>query len=249
METLGQRIKRLRNAKGISQKALAEVCGWESQSRIGNYESDTRTPSLADLLLLAPALGVTIADLAGGEDRSGLAGMSTDIKGYAIREDLGSTRQAPAPESEAVRVGDARDGVVPVVGQAKLGIDGYFEALDFPVGHGDGYLMIHSDDPNAYGLRVVGDSMHPRIKNGEYVLIEPNKVFRSGDEVMVKTMDGRAMIKEFIYLRDGMYRFDSVNQTHAPIHIAENEIEKIHLVGGILKSSRFTHERRISPPQ
>lgn len=130
-----------------------------------------------------------------------------------------------------------------MVGTAKLGIDGYFEALDFPVGHGDGYLYIYSDDPNAYGLRVIGDSMHPRIKSGEYVLIEPNKAFVTGDEVMVQTYDGRSMIKEFIYLRDGVYRFDSVNQDHSPIHLDQNDVSKVHLVGGILKSSRFAHDK------
>ncbi len=130
---------------------------------------------------------------------------------------------------------------MPVVGNAQLGNEGYFEALDFPPGHGDGYLNIHSDDPDAYGLKVTGDSMIPRIKNGEFVLIEPNKNYYSGDEVMVRTASGRTMIKEFIYLRDGMYRLDSVNAEHAPIHIAESEVMEIHLVGGILKSSRFLH--------
>jgi len=239
METLGQRIRRLRNVKGISQKALAEACGWESQSRVGNYESGTRTPSLSDLVLLASALGVTLADMANSEAQQMLP---TQIKGHAIREDSGKWPKGETAAGETLQVGTAKDGAVPVVGQAKLGVDGYFEAIDFPVGYGDGYLMIHSDDPNAYGLKVLGDSMHPRIKNGEYVLIEPNKVFCAGDEVMVKTVNGQAMIKEFIYQRDGMYRFDSVNQAHAPIHLPEEAIEKIHLVGGILKSSRFTHD-------
>lgn len=240
MEKLGQRIKRLRNAKGISQKALAEACGWESQSRVGNYESGTRTPSLSDLVLLASALGVTLADMANSEAQQILS--DTQVKGPTIREDFGKWPKGETAESETLQVGTAKDGAVPVVGQAKLGVDGYFEAIDFPVGHGDGYLMIHSDDPNAYGLKVIGDSMHPRIKNGEYVLIEPNKVFCSGDEVMVKTAKGQAMIKEFIYQRDGMFRFDSVNQSHPPIHLPEDAIDKIHLVGGILKSSRFTHD-------
>lgn len=133
---------------------------------------------------------------------------------------------------------------MPVVGNAQLGLNGYFEALDFPPGHGDGYLNIHSDDPDAYGLKVSGDSMHPRIKNGEYVLVEPNKTWYSGDEVMVRTTSGQTMIKEFIYLRDGMYRFDSVNSEHPPIHIAEHDVEDIHLVGGILKSSRFMHSAK-----
>ena len=140
------------------------------------------------------------------------------------------------------KLGAPKEGRVPVVGSAKLGSDGHFEALDFPVGHGDGYLHIYSDDPNAYGLRVIGDSMHPRIKNGEYVLIEPNKVFVTGDEVMVQTFDGRSMIKEFIYLREGVYRFDSVNQDHSPLHLDQENVSKVHLVGGILKSSRFTHD-------
>lgn len=83
--------------------------------------------------------------------------------------------------------------------------------------------------------------MLPRIKNGEFVLVEPNKSFYSGDEVMVRTTTGRTMIKEFIYLRDGMYRLDSVNAEHNSIHIAESDVLEIHLVGGILKSSRFLH--------
>lgn len=237
-DTLGARIARLRKQAGLNQRNLAEACGWASQSRVGNYEKNTRLPSIDDLKLIAAALNVTLAELA-GDDAAGEPDLErasvTNIKDLRIGEDR-------RRYSSVQHIGMAREGVVPVVGIAKLGIDGFFEELDFPVGHGDGYLLIRSDDPNAYGLRVVGDSMHPRIKNGEYVLVEPNKPFHSGDEVMVKTADGQAMIKEFLYLRDGMYRFDSVNQSHPPIHIAQDQVLRIHLVGGILKSSRFTHD-------
>jgi phage repressor protein C with HTH and peptisase S24 domain len=236
IETLGSRIKRLRKQKRISQKALAEACGWSSQSRVGNYESNLRQPNLTDLRLLAPALGVSLADLLLG------------VNSQQIIESALSSIDPPKLSSKTLGnvvrpIGPTKEGVVPVVGTAKLGMDGYFEALDFPVGHGDGYLHIYSDDPNAYGLRVVGDSMHPRIKSGEYVLIEPNKIFITGDEVMVQTQDGRSMIKEFIYLRDGVYRFDSVNQDHSPLHLDQHDVSKVHLVGGILKSSRFAHEK------
>lgn len=221
MNTLAQRIKRFRKAKGLTQQALATACGWESQSRIGNYERGIREPNLADIEKMAAVFGITLSEL------------------------LQGTPQAEAQASTNISfVRRALEGAVPVVGYAQLGVDGYFEALDFPAGHGDGYLNIHSDDPKAYGLKVTGDSMHPRIKNGEYVLVEPSKSYFSGDEVMVRTGNGRTMIKEFIYLRDGMYRFDSVNAEHAPIHIAESEIEHIHLVGGILKSSRFMHSSK-----
>lgn len=139
-------------------------------------------------------------------------------------------------EGEAAAV---KDGIVPVVGMAQLGTNGYFEALDFPVGHGDGYIQIYSGDPNAYALKVVGDSMQPRIRSGEFVLIEPNRGFVSGDEVLVKTVDGRSMIKVFMYRRDGEYRLLSVNDAHPPTTLQEAEIEIIHPVGAILKGSRY----------
>lgn len=224
----------------MSQQELAFACGWESQSRIGNYERGLRQPNLQDLKKLSDALKVPFADL--------VAGAATQINQELISKDASLyTRERPARyevtdnRDIAGTAGWAKEGRVPVVGNAQLGNEGYFEALDFPPGHGDGYLNIHSDDPDAYGLKVTGDSMIPRIKNGEFVLIEPNKNYYSGDEVMVRTSSGRTMIKEFIYLRDGMYRLDSVNAEHAPIHIAESEVMEIHLVGGILKSSRFLH--------
>jgi transcriptional regulator with XRE-family HTH domain len=62
-ESLGQRIKRFRKAAGISQAQLADACGWKSQSRVGNYESGTREPTLADIQTIASALGTSFTDL------------------------------------------------------------------------------------------------------------------------------------------------------------------------------------------
>lgn len=224
----------------MSQQELAFACGWESQSRIGNYERGTRQPNLQDLKKLSDALRVPFAELVAGHE-SLIPQKRTPPDSSPYIRDQAPSKVLDKGKASPSNVGRAKEGRVPVVGNAQLGNEGFFEALDFPPGHGDGYLNIHSDDPDAYGLKVTGDSMLPRIKNGEFVLIEPNKNFFSGDEVMVRTAAGRTMIKEFIYLRDGMYRLDSVNAEHAPIHIAESDVMEIHLVGGILKSSRLLH--------
>jgi transcriptional regulator with XRE-family HTH domain len=50
---LGERIKTARKAAGLTQARLAELCGWDPPSRLGNYEQGTREPSLADLRLIA----------------------------------------------------------------------------------------------------------------------------------------------------------------------------------------------------
>jgi phage repressor protein C with HTH and peptisase S24 domain len=150
-------------------------------------------------------------------------------------DSIAATRSAEIREEAR----NYRPTPVPVVGKAMLGTDGYFDALDYPPGHGDGYIDIVSADPDAYGLKVIGSSMHPRIKNGEFVLIEPNHPYQTGDEVLVKTFDGRAMVKEFIYYRDGQFRFDSISDGYPPIFLDEQLVEKIHYVAAILKSSKY----------
>ena len=51
---VGQHIKHLRIKAGIkSQAKLAELCGWKSQSRVGNYEAGSRAVSPADAEVLA----------------------------------------------------------------------------------------------------------------------------------------------------------------------------------------------------
>ncbi|CAQ85220.1 MULTISPECIES: helix-turn-helix domain-containing protein [Photorhabdus] len=69
-ESIGARIKRLRNQQKMSQAALAELCGWASQSRIGNYESGIRNVSTDDAVILSKALGVSPAELMFGDAES-----------------------------------------------------------------------------------------------------------------------------------------------------------------------------------
>ncbi|WP_437881048.1 LexA family transcriptional regulator [Pseudomonas sp. LRF_L74] len=135
-----------------------------------------------------------------------------------------------------------KDGRVAVVGKAKLGAGGYFEATDYPPGFGEGWVLISSSDPNAYALRVVGDSMEPRIRNGEFVMIEPNRQYVSGDDVLVQFQDGllvQSIIKVFMYERDGFVRLLSINDTHSPMSIECTRILKIHPVSAILQPNRF----------
>ncbi|WP_244314828.1 LexA family transcriptional regulator [Paraburkholderia unamae] len=130
---------------------------------------------------------------------------------------------------------------IPVVGTAQLGDNGFWAELEYPVGHGDGYLDFPSGDKDAYGIRCRGDSMLPRIKDGEYVIIEPNRKIENGDEVLVKSSDGRVMIKLFLYSAQGRSHFMSVNEAHKPIAIDSKEIERLHFVAAIVKPSRWLH--------
>lgn len=143
-----------------------------------------------------------------------------------------------------------RRHLVPVVGKAKLGDDGFFAELEYPVGHGDGYVDCPTDDPNAYALHCVGSSMLPRIKPGEYVVMEPGRQVVPGDEVLVRSSDGRVMVKELLYIRDGQVHLGSVNDNQPKLAIPIQEIDRMHYVAAIVKRARWTPdyepERRVA---
>lgn len=59
---VGKNLKKIREAKGLSQTALADLCGW-GQSRIGNYERGSNSIDIPSAKELAKALGVNVADI------------------------------------------------------------------------------------------------------------------------------------------------------------------------------------------
>ncbi|HGX9686626.1 TPA: helix-turn-helix transcriptional regulator [Escherichia coli] len=134
--------------------------------------------------------------------------------------------------------GNVRAGFVPVIGEAVLGVDGSVDMIEFR----SGWLSIYSGDNDAYGLKVKGDSMWPRIQSGEYVVIEPNTPVHPGDEVFVRTKDGHNMIKIMNKTRGGDYQFSSINSDHRPITLPVEEVDKMHFVSAIVKHTRYVDQ-------
>lgn len=93
-----------------------------------------------------------------------------------------------------------------------------------------------SYDEDAYAVKCLGSSMTPRIKSGEFVVIEPNHAISSGDEVLVITTDNKATVKTFLFERDEEYHLLPVNEDTAPIRTPKSTVESLHYVVGIAKS-------------
>ncbi|WP_321876610.1 S24 family peptidase [Paraburkholderia bannensis] len=129
--------------------------------------------------------------------------------------------------------------VLSVMGMAQLGDNGFWADVEYAVGHGDGYVDWPTSDPNAYALQCDGESMLPRIRPGKFVIIEPGNPIQPGDEVMVRSKDGRVMVKEFLFKANGKCHLASVNAAHGRVSILIEEIEKMHYVSGIAKPSKW----------
>lgn len=231
--TLAARLTEAMTAARLNQRQLAERVTQLSGERLSQVAiqkiksgKTARSKRLPDI---AQALGVTVEWLARGQQE-----LSSSTSMISV---TGAGELAPHLDVGRWAV---KWGSVQVTGIARLNDDGSFVLVsisDEPAG----VLKVSSPDPNAYALRVLGDSLSPRIRHGEYVLVEPGHPPVEMEEVVVILTDGRRMVRIYVGLQDGFYRLDPINQNGLPMHIDVDLVAAVHYVGGILKPSRFLH--------
>lgn len=126
--------------------------------------------------------------------------------------------------------------MVPIVGTAQLGPEGYWTEMGYPPGSGDEGLQALTDDPNAYALKMRGDSMEPAIREGWFVIVEPNGTPVPGEYVLVQTLDGQSMVKELLWIRGDTVALMSVNGNER-LKYQKQELEQLSPVGPIFPPS------------
>lgn len=227
MKSIGEQAKEFRERKGWNYTEMAAEVqkhfrdGQVNRQKITQLEqAGARRPQY--LGALAKAMGTTVEELEAG-------------------------RWKPAPESapppEPSNVADAPalapSRLVPVVGHVKGGDDGYLEEMLFPVGHGEGFVPYWTKDSSAYALRVRGDSMHPRYRAREFVVVTPSIEAQQGNDVVVRMKDGRKLLKQLNWNRDGEVQLLSINNGFAPMTIQMSDVESIHRVAGGVPPDAF----------
>lgn len=124
---------------------------------------------------------------------------------------------------------------IPVGGYAQLGENGWYEEVQ--TRGADGFVEAHSSDPDAYALRVKGDSMFPAIRDGWYVVVEPNSSLASGEYVAIALTNGKKMVKEFLFRSPNGVQVQSVNGG-IRLTVLEEDIQTIHPIGAVLMPSK-----------
>jgi len=130
---------------------------------------------------------------------------------------------------------------VPVVGTARMGDDGFYEEISTAPGAGDGFVEGYSSDPNAYALRVRGDSMFPTIRDGQFVVVEPNGRCVPGECVSICLVDGRRMVKELLLEKPHSVTVMSVNGG-TRLTMERAQIEHMHPVSAVIAASKWQPE-------
>jgi phage repressor protein C with HTH and peptisase S24 domain/DNA-binding XRE family transcriptional regulator len=243
---IGDRIREKRKELGLTQAQVGEYFSISSVS-VSEWERGISKPDQGKLEALARLLKTNVHYLVTGKkaleavhiqpatwDSGRDNVVFIDPETNAAYDSAGNPIDYPNAEKEFQL---PRGKYVPVVGIGRGGPDGYLSIDDHPAGDGDCFIYTYSSDPNAYGIRVRGDSMRPRIKSGEYIVAEPNVEAQPGDDVVVRLHDGRSMVKEFLWQRDDELSFGSVNNGYPPITLLRSEVESIHRVAAIIPRS------------
>lgn len=219
MNTLGKRIAFLREKKGWNQSELAREMDVTPQS-VQAWEAGKNVPRQQKMTKLAGLLGVSVGRLM-NEDV--IEGEFERINASRIESNV----EPGPPITSPYRA-------IKIVGTAQMGSEGYWYSLD----DGDGYVDIPSSDPDAYALRLRGDSMEPAIHSGWLAVIEPSRSFVPGEYVMVQTVDGESMLKRLLYANEDEVSLLSVNIAHSIRNIPSEQIQHIHAVGAIVPPSK-----------
>ena len=129
-----------------------------------------------------------------------------------------------ARADDAERERQVRLRSVPVINQVAAGYPREFTDLGYPVGIADDYVSVPAEmaDPNAFAVRVVGDSMEPKYREGDVVIFSPGSVVRSGDDCFVRFAPGsgpgedESTFKRFFFDGPDQVRLQPINERYAP---------------------------------
>ncbi len=168
-----------------------------------------------------------------------LAGLDPTSFNPSKRESRDGRPRWPSTESlalalQAVGVGlddfaadveGRRGAAAPLLGFAKAGRDGYFDADGFPAGNGwDEIRFPGLGDESVYVLEISGDSMEPAYRAGDRIIVAPGSAVKTDDRVVARSVSGEVMAKVLARRTTRVIELASFNPAYPLRSFAPTEI-------------------------
>jgi len=120
--------------------------------------------------------------------------------------------------------------LVPVINKVAAGYPGDFNDLDYPVGIADDYIRCPDlHDPNAFAVRVVGDSMEPKFHEGDIVIFSPAAEVHNGDDCFVRfAVPHETTFKRAFFEADNKIRLQPRNEKYSPTIVDGKRINGLY---------------------
>lgn len=215
MDSIGLRIKFAREQKGYTQKQLGNLVN-KGDSTVRMWELGKSEPDLVTLNLIAKSLDVDTSYLLGNTPYKTFYEMPNNI--YPV------------------------DSIISfeILGSVKAGYDGAFdeiptgETIELPLS-----MVSCGQKEDYFVLQVKGDSMHPRLLDGDKILCKRTSSVDSGTLAVIVYNGDEATIKKvnYVYGEDWL-ELIPFNPEYATKRIEGRDLEQCHVVGKVVKLIR-----------
>lgn len=195
------KLKELRENKGLSQYAFAKEIG-VGQSTVGSWENGARKPNIDTTKKIAKYFNVPVSVL--------------------LDEDIPT----------ATNKNSRRPGVkIPVYGEVAAGMP-FLAIENYDSEDPDDWEEITEEMARGgdyFALRIHGESMEPKISNGDIVIVRIQPDVESGEIAIVRVNGDSATCKKIKKTPQGVMLI-STNPAYEPMFYSAKEVEELPVV-------------------
>lgn len=206
--TLAKNIRYLRKNHEWSQEFVAEKLGYKSYTTIQKWEMGTSEPPLRKLKELAELFQVDMDDL--------------------------TNKNLEAPDRDTSKDKQHQKGVkINVLGRVAAGIP--IEAVEDIIDTEE-ISQEMAATGEFFGLQIHGDSMEPRMCEGDVVIVRKQDDAESGDIVIAMVNGDDATCKRLRKYRDGI-ELISNNPSYEPMFFSNEDIasKPVKIIGKVVE--------------
>lgn len=236
MESIGQRIRNLREMKNMTQTELSQSLGMKTYTTVSKWESDDNFPKGRDLKKLSELFGVSSDYLLGLNTNKNVPSIET------IYNQLEKPRQTKVYNFAEQQLEEQNSNVV------QFPIQNNHEEVQAYLSAGTGILNYYEADKDIVEVpadapehdwifKIVGDSMKPLFDTGDIVYVDE---FKQGTDtiqngrIYVVEVDGEAYIKKvYVYEETQTLRLVSLNKDYTDL-LFRFEDSDIKFIGRVI---------------
>ena len=218
--TLVERIESLCEERGISIRKMEREAG-VGQGSTSKWKAGAYSPASTSVQRIASYFGVSLDYLLGD---------SEEPVSFEMIDQLKKKRHETASDN----LQKTSSVTIPVLGRVAAGVP--LTAEEQILGYEDiptewTYLG------NYFALRVKGDSMNPRICDGDVLIVRQQKNADSGDVVVVRIGEEDATVKRYVR-NEGSITLQPFNTAYEPLVFTNKQIKSlpVSIIGKVIEN-------------
>lgn len=178
MQTLGSKIRHLREKKNMTQTELSQILGMKTYTTVSKWENNENFPKGKDLKELAELFEVS-ADYLLGLSKENISSIETI---YNKLETQRQTKVYDFAKEQLEKQIEENNKVIPLVGKTAAN-PAVLEYADIDI---EQHSFAHVPEGADCAINIQGDSMEPLIKNGSIVFYKRQCDVENGEIAIVE---------------------------------------------------------------